>query len=209
MYVELGGDQEAATFLNNAKATPMACYNMGKRISRMHILIRAEQHGDFAAIGEVHCRAFDAPHGSAVATLVSRIRASDRYVPELGLVAVQEEKVIGHILLSYTDLLTSNGRRQILMLSPLGVDPAVQRLGVGSALTKAALKLADHRGEPMDVLEGIPSYYPRFGFRLARSLGIQFPEHVPEPAAQVCPLSAYDQSLCGNVVYPDAFDGLH
>ncbi|MGH9547749.1 MAG: GNAT family N-acetyltransferase [Terriglobales bacterium] len=173
------------------------------------IRIRAEHPADFEAIDSVHRRAFKLAHGESVAELVRKIRSSNRYVPDFALVASRNGSVIGHILVSYTDLVANGNMRQILMLSPLGVDPEFQRAGVGSALTKEVLKLADERSEPIVVLEGNPAYYLRFGFRPARSLAIEFPAHVPEEAAQACPLSAYDSTLSGRVIYPSAFDDLH
>ncbi len=179
---------------------------MGDLPSR--IVIRPEQPDDDAAIRQLHRRAFPAPHGEAVATLVARIRDSDRYVPELSLVAVLDDRLVGHVLLSYFDLEMGFEKRTVLGLSPLGVDPDCQRSGVGRALVASVLEAADQMGEPLVVLEGVPAYYPQFGFLPAHEMGIAFPEHVPLAAAQARPLLSNDSSLRGRVVYPEAFDGI-
>jgi putative acetyltransferase len=57
------------------------------------------------------------------------------------------------------------------------------------------------------VLEGSPAYYPRFGFRDCRTLGIQIdlPDWAPRDAGQAYPLSAYDDAIRGRLRYPPAF----
>ena len=60
--------------------------------------IRPERDGEQAAVWKINEEAF----GRAVeADLVDAIRASDRFVPELSLVAEDGGELIGHVLLSY------------------------------------------------------------------------------------------------------------
>lgn len=40
---------------------------------------------------------------------------------------------------------------------------------------------ADERGAPLVLVEGVPSYYPRFGFRSATELGLERPDFPPPP----------------------------
>lgn len=147
-------------------------------------LIRAERAADVAAIREVVIAAF----GSAVeGDLVERIRASPEYMAEMALVAVHHEEVVGHVMISGAVLRSEAGDRPIGMLSPLAVAPAHQRQGVGGALIKAAVAVADRWGEPLVVLEGGPQYYGRFGFEHAVKHGItiELPDWAPLEAAQV------------------------
>ena len=68
---------------------------------------------------------------------------------------------------------------------------------------RKALRLADKRGEPLVVVLGHPTYYPRFGFRPASSLGIEPPDpSMPDEAFMVVPLGAYDSTLRGRVTFP-------
>ena len=85
------------------------------------------------------------------ARLVDAIRASDRYVAELSLVAVDSGEIVGHVMLSYVDL----DGRDVLQLSPLSVAPDRQGQGIGCALSRKALRLADKRGEPLVVVSVI------------------------------------------------------
>lgn len=174
------------------------------------IEVRAECDEDRLSIRAVVAAAFGS---DAEADLVERIRASPEHVAEMALVAVRDGRVIGHVMVSGATLVHAAGERPIVMLSPLAVDPAEQRSGVGSALVRAVTAIADARGEPLVVLEGSPAYYGRLGFRAAADHGIELPlpDWAPPEAAQVMPLSAYgpdDPTLRGRVVYPSTFDGL-
>jgi putative acetyltransferase len=171
----------------------------------MTVTIRAEHPDDHEAIARVVTRAFGSP---AEASLVEAIRASPEYVPELALVALDGDRVVGHVMISGAVLVDGDGRRPIAMLSPLAVEPSRQRRGVGAALVRAVTELAADRGEPVVILEGDPAYYGRFGFEHATPLGIDIhlPSWAPPEAAQVLRLPSYEPSMRGQVVYPPAFD---
>jgi putative acetyltransferase len=164
------------------------------------MIIRSEKPADFDAIDEVVRLAFDGR--SEEVDLVRAIRASEYYVPKLSLVA-DDSSVIGHIMLSYVHL----EDRQVLSLAPLSVHPEHQNKGTGDALSREALRLADAMGEPLVVVLGHPSYYPRFGFEPASKHGIEpHAPDIPEDVFMVVPLSNYDPTSRGRIAYPAAFD---
>lgn len=167
--------------------------------------IRAEEPSDYDAIAGVVSRAFGSPNE---ARLVAAIRASPNFVPGWSLIATIEDRVIGHVMVSYVTLRDGTSEHRVPSLSPLAVDPDHQRHGVGSALVHAAASVVEAAGEPLIVLEGSPWYYPRFGFEYAVPLGItiKLPEWAPPEAAQVLRLSRYDASIRGELAYPPAFD---
>jgi putative acetyltransferase len=166
------------------------------------MVIRPETRADADAIAAVNRAAFDRP---GEAELVAAIRDSDRFVPELSLVAEVEGVVGGHVLVSYVDLVSEVGRRQVLALAPMAVAPDEQRRGVGGELVREALARAEAAGEPMVIVLGHPWYYPRFGFEPARPLGIEPPFDVPDEVWMAVRLAAYDEELRGRVEYPPAF----
>jgi putative acetyltransferase len=168
------------------------------------VRIRPEGPLDLPAIGALVERAFG---DRAEAALVELIRASPNYVPELSLVAETDESVVGYVMLSYTELRDTPRTHRVLTLSPIAVKPAAQRRGIGSALVRNVLQLAEHHGQPLVCLEGDPKYYGRFGFTDAREFGIQFdlPDSAPRDAGQIFKLTGYDSSIKGRVVYPPAF----
>lgn len=169
------------------------------------VLYRAERPDDHYAISEVVTAAFGSP---AEAELVAEIRASEHFIAELSMVAQRDEQIVGHVMVSYATLLGHECERRIAMLSPLAVDPAFRRRGIGSALVRRVTAEADARGEPLVILEGSPRFYGRLGFEHSLRYGIEIrlPSWAPPEAAQVLRLSSYTPSLRGRVKYPAAFD---
>jgi len=167
------------------------------------VLIRPEIEADFPGVASVNTAAFGEDNE---ARLIGLIRHSDLYVPELSLVAVADDTVIGHIMFSYMTLESPEGDLAILDLAPLAVHPDSQNRGVGTALTLHGLDLVEQRGEPLVLVEGIPAYYPRFGFERASPHGITPPSPtIPDEAFMVKLLPTYTTKYRGRVRYPPAF----
>jgi putative acetyltransferase len=171
------------------------------------VVIRPERDADHPAIAEVVRGAF-VRHPDEVAEFVERIRASDEFIPELALVAVDSSGVIAHVMLSWVGV-EGGSRAKILNLTPMSVRPDRQRVGVGSRLIRDALGRAEAAGEPVVVVEGIPGYYPRFGFEPAGALGFVPPNpNIPVEAFMVKRLPGFSPDLAGRIVYTAAFDAL-
>lgn len=163
--------------------------------------IRPETAADHEAVADVTAAAFGKQDE---ARLVDAIRASAEFVPELTLVAEEDGRILGHVMYSYSALEGSDTR--LLQLSPLSVAPDRQNEGIGAALTRESLRLADERGEPLVLVLGHPTYYPRFGFRPASTLGLLAPNpEWPDEAFMAAPLTAYDPSLRGRVTFAPPF----
>jgi putative acetyltransferase len=168
----------------------------------MGLLVRPEAERDFDAIDAVVAAAFGR---DAEARLVRAIRASPEYVPDLALVAEEDGRVVGHVMLSYARLRGDRDHR-VLALAPVSVAPERQRSGIGIALVRAALERADSRGDGLVVVLGHAEYYPKFGFQSARRLGVEPPsEDIPDDVFMALRLSGYDPSMRGRIEYPPAF----
>ncbi|HVT67155.1 MAG TPA: N-acetyltransferase, partial [Trebonia sp.] len=175
---------------------------------------RREAPGDADVIRAVTAAAFARPGQDvpAEAPLVDALRASPAWIAPLSMVAADPDgDIVGHVLCTRGTVLCTRGTVRsapVLALGPLSVRPGRQRRGVGSALMHAVLGAADALGEPLVVLLGSASYYPRFGFRLASEYGVT-PAH-PEwaPHFQVRTLTAYDPAITGVFAYPEPFDRL-
>lgn len=141
-----------------------------------------------------------------VVDLVAALQASPAYLDGLSLVAVEGDRVVGHVLLTRGLLDADRRLVDVLVLSPLAVAPAVQRRGIGRRLVSAALSAADERSEPLVFLEGSPNYYGRSGFLLAGPLGFRRPSlRIPEEAFQVSTRPSYEPWMRGTLVYADPF----
>ena len=162
------------------------------------MIVRAETPDDHDIIRRVVDEAFGDTDTSRI---VDAIRASDRFVPELSLVAVSEGQALGHVMSSYVDLVPVN--RRVLQVGPLAVVPSHQRQGVGTALMHETMRIANEMAEPMLLIEGSDVYYGRFGFTRADAHGIEMPPESRAPKFfQIRPLDAYDPTLQGRAVYP-------
>lgn len=129
--------------------------------------IRAERPEDAAAIAAVHERAFPQP---AEARLVAVLRAAG--AATLSLVAVRDGALVGHALFSPVRVEGDAGAWQALGLGPVGVLPALQRAGIGSALIREGLARCRAQQHSVVFVLGHAAYYPRFGFRPAAREGL-------------------------------------
>jgi putative acetyltransferase len=163
------------------------------------VRIRAETEADHAAIRAAVEEAFGTEGDTA--GLVDAIRASDRFVAPLSLVAEADRDILGHVMSSYVDVVPGRGR--VLQVGPLAVVPSHQRQGIGSALMHETIRIGDELGEPLLLIEGNPAYYGRFGFVRADAHGIEAPPDARAPQFfMMRPLAAYDPDLRGRAVYP-------
>jgi putative acetyltransferase len=190
----------------SAKPVVHACQDRPVSDAAVSIHIRAEVDGDRDVIRSVVAAAFSPD--VQVAGLVDALRPSPAFIPRLSLVATVDGVVVGHVLLTVAELVDERAaRHRALVLSPLSVSPQQQRRGIGAALVREALARADAEGEELVVLQGSPQYYPRFGFRASRTLGISMdlPDWAPPEAGMACPLSAYRLSTHGRLIESQPF----
>jgi putative acetyltransferase len=171
------------------------------------MVIRAETRRDEDEVARLVAAAFGS---QAEADLVEAIRSSPEYLPELALVATTGGEVVGHVMVSFTELRDGDVRNRIFHLSPLAVAPSHQRRGIGSALVEAVTAAAKEFGAPFVVLEGDPRFYSRLGFESSVSHGItiDLPSWAPPDAAQIIILAEYDRTIRGRVVYPPSFNAI-
>lgn len=133
----------------------------------MEITIRNEEAKDIEQVREVVSAAFPT---EAESRLVDALRANGKAI--ISLVAVQGEKVLGHILFSPVST-TPPSEAKGLGLAPVAVRPNMQSQGIGSRLIRAGLRRCKELGYDYCVLLGGPKYYQRFGFEKASSFGTQ------------------------------------
>lgn len=126
----------------------------------------------------------------------------------LSLVAVEGDRVIGHILFSPATLEAREGSLRGMGLAPMAVLPERQRQGVGQMLIRAGLAELERRECPFIVVLGHPDYYPRFGFEPASTYGIRCVWEVPDEAFMILPLDRAKIPASGGLArYRPEFEG--
>ena len=148
------------------------------------MIVRHEERQDIAAIRYVNEQAFG---GAGEANAIDALR--DRGVAMLSLVAVIDDRVVGHLLFTPAAIESADHTWPALGLAPLAVLPEYQRQGIGTALMKAGLAECAQLGHERIIVLGHPAYYPRFGFQRASQYGIRFEFEAPDEACMILALS--------------------
>lgn len=132
--------------------------------------IRGERNSDHAKIRSVTEIAFRGmPYADGdEQDVIERLRSTDALT--LSLVAVFDQKIVGHV--AFSPAIVSDSSHPWFALGPVSVLPIHQRQGVGSALIELGLSEIRELGALGCILTGNPEYYRRFGFELS-------PQNVP------------------------------
>ena len=139
--------------------------------------------------------------------LVKRIRKSETFVPELSMIARNDQGILGHILLSVIHIVGEDREFVSLAMAPVSVRPDFQGLGIGGALIDESIQKAKEMGFVSIIVLGHPDYYPRFGFRPTAHWQIRAEFDVPEEALMGMELEVGALQACrmGMIQYPDVF----
>lgn len=100
--------------------------------------IRKETKSDYNEVYNVIKTAFEtAEHSDGNEhDLVVALRKGDNFIPDLSLVAVVDNKIVGYILFTKIKI----GEYEEITLAPLAVLPQYQRKGIGRKLIEKGLK---------------------------------------------------------------------
>ena len=130
----------------------------------------------------------------------------------LSLVAVEGDRVVGHILFSPVTIESageSGGTAAALGLGPMAVLPTHQRQGIGSLLVRTGLRRAATRATDASWCWAIPEYYPRFGFKPASRRGVAWAHPAPDEAFMLLELRPGALGGRGGIVrYQPEFGGV-
>ena len=164
-----------------------------------------ERAGDAPEIVDLHKEAFG-QSGDAVSNLVLDLTSTTPPSNRLSLVAIADDRIVGHVLFTPGLLDASARLADVQVLSPLAVIRTYRGRGIGSELVQRGVAILGDRHVPLIFLEGDLDYYARLGFVAAGPLGFRKPSlRIPDAAFQVLTLPAYAFWMTGTLVYSEAF----
>jgi putative acetyltransferase len=171
------------------------------------VVIRRETAKDRPDVDAVTSAAFGQPgrgQPPPEAVLIKALRRDSGWIENLSLVAVRDERVVGHVVCTRGWV----GELAVLGLGPISVLPTHQRQGTGHALMHAIIAAAEAAGEPLIALLGDPHFYTRFGFIAASRVGIAAPDPRWGSHFQVRTLTDSPTSVTGTFRYAAPFADL-
>ena len=165
--------------------------------------IRKENANDYEEVYNVVKTAFEkAEHSDGnEQDIVVELRKSNSFIPELSLVAVNENKIIGYILFTKVKI----GDNTELALAPLAVLPEYQRKGIGTMLIKEGHKIAKQLNYNYSIVLGSNKYYPRLGYIPASKYNIKDPFYKEDECFMAIKLNKNAKAINGIVEYDKAF----
>src|SRR5687768_3562594 len=98
------------------------------------------------------------------------LRAANKAL--ISLVALDQGRVVGHILFSTVTVAVAPENFRGIGLGPMSVLPEFQNKGIGSRLVGEGLKACKREGYDAVVVLGHTRFYPRFGFSKAKDHGL-------------------------------------
>lgn len=155
------------------------------------MIIRKEKPEEFPQIYDLVKIAFQTANVSdgKEQDFVNKLRSDGNYIPDLALVAEENGKLIGHIMLTKSYIKNGNDKYETLLLAPISVALEFRNKGIGSKLIEESFEIAKKMGYTSAVLVGDPAYYHRFGFKSASAFGIRHIYDIPEECVMACELT--------------------
>ncbi|NIL77711.1 N-acetyltransferase [Rhodococcus sp. B10] len=166
------------------------------------MIVRRERPADRPEILAVIRAAFRKDSEEPIEVGLTEKLFDDGYLPELSLVAVSEEQIVGYVI----GTLGCIGDTEAIGVGPLAVLPEFQGQGVGQALMYALIGASEALHERVLALLGSPEYYSRFGFRAGCEVGVDSPDSTWGRHFQALQLT--DGPVNGAFRYAKPFDDL-
>ena len=165
--------------------------------------IRQENKKDYAEVYNVIKKAFmSAEHCDGnEQDLVVNLRESNNFIPELSLVAIDDNKIVGYILFTKIRI----GKYEELALAPLAVLPEYQKQGIGKKLINEGHRIAKKLGYHYSIVLGSEEYYSKSDYVPASHYGIKAPFEVSDENFMAIKLNDTDIKITGTVKYAKEF----
>lgn len=172
------------------------------------MIIRKETEEDIETIYEIIESAFANQEFSnqEEVELVKNLRKTDLFIPELSLVAEEENKLIGQILFTKMEFEMDNRKEFILILAPVSVIPEYQNKGIGSKLIKKGHEIAKQLNYKGILVVGHEEYYPKFGYKSIANYEITCNMELPKEVTFLYEIEKdYFKNNKGQLIFSPAF----
>jgi len=176
----------------------------------INIIFRQEHPDDYEQTEQLIKEAFkNTPvRSGSEHRMVRKLRKEATFKPAYSRVALKNNEVIGHVIVSEVHIINGPMKTPILNLGLVTVSPHEQRQGIGKQLIHHVLSIARNEGHEAIIVFGHPTYYPKIGFKRASTWGIELPFEAPDDcffALELVPHALRETT--GIVEYSPAFFG--
>ncbi len=121
--------------------------------------------------------------GRMVKNLVTEIRSKKYYLPQLELIMVSEEEVIGYAMFSRFHI-EGKYEQSLLLLTPVAVKTQLQRQHISKDLLEYGFEKAKEMGFEAVLVEGDPKNYRSRGFQPSCLCGIEAGPNLTLPSPE-------------------------
>lgn len=161
------------------------------------IIIVKTSDKDLKDIIEVEKQAFGQDEEADLVKLLLKDKTAQ---PVLSLLAIYNNKAIGHILFTKAGVKEINNSPLMHILAPLAVIPDFQKQGIGGLLIKKGLEKLKEIGSTMVFVLGHMDYYPRHGFTPdAAKLGFTAPHPIEAKNANAWMVQGLTKNGIGDI----------
>jgi len=157
---------------------------------------------DRDAIGQVVSQAFGR---KAEAELVEALREGG--YARVSLVALENERIVGHIMFSALPIVSGGNTSDALALAPVAVLPKYHDRGIGTALVREGLEICRQQGHRIVIVLGSPAFYRRSGFSSNLASQLESP-YSGETFMALELVPGAMNGVRGRVQYPSPFEKL-
>ena len=139
--------------------------------------------------------------------MVERLRNSNAFIPELSIVAEEDNKILGHILLTRIQIHKGDQSFDSLILAPLSIRAEYQNKGIGKRLVLESHRVAKDLGFEFVAVLGHAEYYSKFGYVMTSKYDIEIPIKISEANSMITSLTAgnFSEIAGGKIEYSDEF----
>ena len=162
------------------------------------MIIRKETPQDYGAVYQMVKKSFEksAYSDGTEADYLNKLRMKDTFIPELSLLAAEDDIIVGQIVLYKTAVKLQNERLIELVISPLSVHPDYFRRGIATALVEAGLNRAKKMGYKAAFLCGDPDFYQKLGFTATYHYEIY---HLKDMRAEWCMVKELESGFLNSI----------